>query len=324
MRRSIPTRQRKRAAPRTRRRRDTGRTGTRPPYAPAYLRWGTWIGGDRDGNPNVTADITARSARIQADHVLRGYENVALRLMGSVAAYVRDDTLDRAVRRRLAGDDEELADAMRSIDRRFPAEPYRRRLGAMAERLRRTRAGLVGTPAPLTGRYESADAFVTEIAELQSALAADGLGRVAYGELQDLRWQAETFGFHLASLEVRQHSAVHAAALEALRGGRPLDDELPVGRVTAAEVIATFRAVAAIQARFGEAACHHYVISFTRIGRRRPRRPRSGSIRWIGCVSGDGDLRVRARDAAARCRAPARVRRRARRSCKPAARAPRR
>jgi phosphoenolpyruvate carboxylase len=135
---------------------------------------------------------------------------------------------------------------MRSLDRRFPSEPYRRRLGAMAERLRRTRAGLVGSPAPLAGRYETPEAFIAEIAELQSALVAGGLDRVAWGELQELRWQAETFGFHLASLEIRQHAAVHAAALEALRAGRPLDEELPLGRVTAAEVIATFRAIASL------------------------------------------------------------------------------
>ena len=83
-------------------------------------------------------------------------------------------------------------------------------------------------PVPaLTGEAGAADRALrraaeldAELAELQAALVADGLDRVAWGELQDLRWQVETFGFHLASLEVRQHSAVHRAALEALaRGG---------------------------------------------------------------------------------------------------------
>ncbi|HEY6058595.1 MAG TPA: phosphoenolpyruvate carboxylase, partial [Candidatus Limnocylindrales bacterium] len=129
-----------------------------------------------------------------------------------------------------------------------------------------------------------------------------GLERVAWGDVQDFRWQVETFGFHLASLEVRQHSKVHRAALELLRAhlpefvgrsidGRSLDgrsiDRTPrAGRslegtpldgrslialvetqvapgVSLAEVVATFRAIAAIQARAGEAACHRFILSFT-------------------------------------------------------------
>jgi len=243
---------------------DAGRTGTRPPVVPAFLRWGSWIGGDRDGNPSVTAEATVQSVRIQADHVLHGYENVTLRLMQSISPIVPDGRLARSLARRLARDADELPDLMRQLDRRFPGEPYRRRLGAMAERLRRTRARLTGQAAALTGRYESAADFVAELAELQAALVEDGLGRIAYGELQDLRWQAETFGFHLASLEVRQHSEVHAGALEDARAGR-LDAERPAAPgVSAAEVLATFRAMAAIQERFGETACHRYVISFTR------------------------------------------------------------
>ena len=65
---------------------DTGRTGTRPPRVGPFLRPGSWIGGDRDGNPGVTAEITERTLRIHADHVLRGYEAVATRLMQTVAA----------------------------------------------------------------------------------------------------------------------------------------------------------------------------------------------------------------------------------------------
>src|SRR6185295_8179053 len=65
---------------------DSGRTGTRPPLVPAFLRWGSWIGGDRDGNPTVTAEVTERTMRIHADHVLRGYEAVATRLSSTIAA----------------------------------------------------------------------------------------------------------------------------------------------------------------------------------------------------------------------------------------------
>src|SRR4029077_20212967 len=87
---------------------------------------------------------------------------------------------------------------------RSPREPYRQRFGFIAERLRRTRSSLVGEPAPLTGRYASAAGLGAEVVEVQDALLVDGLDRVAWGEVAELRWQLGTFGFHLAELEVRQ------------------------------------------------------------------------------------------------------------------------
>ncbi|HYN47970.1 MAG TPA: phosphoenolpyruvate carboxylase, partial [Candidatus Nanopelagicales bacterium] len=242
---------------------DAGRTGTRPPRVPAFLRWGSWIGGDRDGHPFVTAETTLEALRIQADHVLHGYASAAARLMVDVAARPRGGSTPPSIARRLLADADDLPETMRELEERFPREPYRRRLGAVAERLGRTRAHLAGVPGPQAGRYERPEALIAELGELGAALAEDGLGRVAYGALQDLRWQVETFGFHLASLEVRQHSAVHRAALAALAGPSPaIDREVEPG-VTAGEVLATFRAMAVAQRRFGEAACRRYVISFT-------------------------------------------------------------
>ncbi len=241
---------------------DSGRTGTRPPRVGPFLRPGSWIGGDRDGNPGVTAETTVATLRIHADHVLRGYEAVAIRLMQTLAAATSADRVARPLASRLARDAEELPETDRQLRRRFPDEPFRQRFGFIAERLRRTRGALTGEPAPLTGRYGSAAELDVELVEISDALVADGLGRVAYGEVAALRWQLGTFGFHLASLEIRQHSAVHAATLKAIRDGRPGSTEVSVG-VTVDEVLATFRAVAAAQARFGPDACHRYTVSFT-------------------------------------------------------------
>ncbi len=243
---------------------DSGRTGTRPPRVPAFLHWGSWIGADRDGNPNVTAELIDRVLAVQADHVLRGYEAVATRLGWTLAAQFPAGRLDGPLAARLARDDEQLSEWARELRSRFGDEPLRRRLGAIAERLRRTRAHLTEQPAPLAGRYAGPEELVAELAEVQAALVAAGLPRVAWGAVQDFRWQVETFGFHLAELEVRQHAAVHDAALEALARRPPdLERELVPG-VVAGEVLATFRAMAAAQHRFGERACRRYVISFTR------------------------------------------------------------
>jgi phosphoenolpyruvate carboxylase len=241
---------------------DSGRTGTRPPRVAAFLRWGSWVGGDRDGNPSLTADLTEQTLRIHADHILRGLEAVATRLMHTISVTAPVEALPRAIVSRLARDAETMADLDRQLRRRFPDEPYRRLLGFTAERLRRTRGFLTATPGPQAGRYASPDDLVAEIAELQAALDAEGLSRVAWGDLQDLRWQVEAFGFHLASLEVRQHSRVHRAARAALDEGAAGDREVAPG-VTLDEVLATFRAVGRIQARFGTPAAHRYVVSFT-------------------------------------------------------------
>jgi phosphoenolpyruvate carboxylase len=240
---------------------DTGRTGTRPPKTRPFLAWESWIGGDRDGNPSVTAEITERTLRIHADHILRGYEAVATRLAQTIAAVSPAEHRTRALAGRLARDAELLPDLDRQLGRRYPDEPYRQRFGFVAERLRRTRAHLTGQPAPLTGRYGGPDELDAELAEVQEALVADGLARVAWGEVADLRAQLATFGFHLAALEVRQHSAAHRAAEAAIGEGR-LDREVIPG-VTAAEVVETLRTVAAAQARYGPGAAGRYVISFT-------------------------------------------------------------
>jgi phosphoenolpyruvate carboxylase len=185
-------------------------SGARAPRTPAFLRFGSWIGGDRDGNPVVTSDLTGHTLRIQADHVLHGYEAVALRLMQTESATTAHDRVAKPLATRLARD---------------------------------------------------ADALDVELREIQDALEIDGMGRVAWGEVADMRWQLATFGFHLASLEVRQHSAVHRATEAALFDRAPGREVAP--GVTAAEVVDTIRAVTAAQDRYGPGAAGRYVISFT-------------------------------------------------------------
>ncbi|HEY3523671.1 MAG TPA: phosphoenolpyruvate carboxylase [Candidatus Limnocylindrales bacterium] len=258
-------------------------SGPPGPDACSFVRFGTWIGGDRDGNPTVTASVTASAAEMGADHALRGLEAVARRLSGSIGASgMPPGDQGAALTKRLEADATDLGDVERSVRRRFPDEPYRRRLAAIAERLRRTRAVLVEGADALNqagrGAYAGPEALAVELAELADALRSVGLERVADGELRDLRRQVDAFGFHLASLEVRQHAEVHRAALAGL-GARStnartqasrveLDAPLPdAPDITPGEVLATFRAIGAIQGRFGEAACHRFVVSFTRTPR---------------------------------------------------------
>ena len=215
---------------------------------PAYLAFGSWIGGDRDGNPRVTAEVTRQTVAVQFDHVLRAYEAVCRRLSATVT--IRAEA-SNALARRLRSDVRDLPEVAAEEERRFPTEPFRRRFTYIAERLRRTRLGEAHG-------YARATDFARELDEIATALGGVDLQRVVDGDVQDLRWQLATFGFHGLSLEVRQHSAVHAATLAAAS----VKTEVAPG-VSAWEVLETLRAIADIQQRYGEQACHRYVISFT-------------------------------------------------------------
>ena len=226
-------------------------SGRRPPLAPAFLRFGSWVGGDRDGNANITAAVTAATLPIQAEHVLIALENATNRVGRALTADTATTPPSPRLRRRLtalrAADPKRFAE----LEKRSPSEPHRQFLIHVADRIRATRMK--------DGRrkFDRAAGLLDDLRTVQSSLAAAGAARLAYGELQHLIWQAETFGFHLAELEVRQHSLIHAQALDEVRAG---------ARRSAAtkEVLDTLGAMAALQADFGLESCRRYVVSFTR------------------------------------------------------------
>ena len=234
-----------------------------PEPGPAFLRFGSWVGADRDGNPFVTAQVTRETAVIQAEHVLRALENTTTRIGRALTVAADAAPPGEAFAVALESAETAHPELLAELAARSPGEPYRQFLLYLARRLAATRL----READLA--YRSAAGFHRDLRLVQESLAAAGARRLAFGDLQQLIWQAETFGFHLAGLEIRQHSAVHARALaEVLAGGAapaPSSASAPSSLSgETAEVLATFRAVSWIQDRFGEAACHRYVVSFTR------------------------------------------------------------
>jgi phosphoenolpyruvate carboxylase len=227
------------------------RSGDAAAVAPAFLRFGSWVGADRDGNPFVTAQVTRETAEIQADHVLRALENVTGRVGRALTAAAGTALAGPAITSALAAAGRAHPGLLAEITARSPGEPYRAYLLYAARRLRATRLGEAGLA------YGGPAEFIADLRLVQGALERAGASRQAFGELQHLIWQAETFGFHLAGLEIRQHSAVHARALQELRAGAARSPQTT-------EVLETFRAAAWIQGRFGPDACHRYVVSFTR------------------------------------------------------------
>src|SRR5262245_52277512 len=208
------------------------------PAVPAFVQFGSWIGGDRDGHPMVTASITEEAVRIHADHVLRGHEAVANRLSQSLAMKIRGDAVPRALAARLAADAFVMPKLAASLTERFPDEPFRQRFGFIADRLRHTRVRLLGERrGATTAGYAAPEELLDELREIQAALVDVRLARSAWGDVHDFAWQVETFGFHLASLEVRQHAAVHRRALAG-------NADAVAGPPDRAEVLETFRAIA--------------------------------------------------------------------------------
>ena len=225
----------------------------------AFLRFGSWVGADRDGNPFVTAQVTREAATIQADHILRALENATTRIGRALTLHEATTPPTAGLRRALAAASAAHPELLAEIAARSPQEPYRTYLLYAAQRINATRVRHADLAYP--GPAE----FLADLRIVQESLAAAGAAKQAFGELQHLIWQAETFGFHLAGLEVRQHSEVHARALAELRAAGPPGAE-PGGSVSAQteEVLATIRAVAWVQDRFGVDACRRYVVSFTR------------------------------------------------------------
>ncbi|TMR13494.1 phosphoenolpyruvate carboxylase [Nonomuraea turkmeniaca] len=225
-------------------------TGTRPPQARPFIRYGSWIGGDRDGNPNVTARVTRETIQIQSEHVLAALETACSRIARTLTAAATLAPASAELKTALAATVAAHPEVVSELATRSPREPHRQWLLFVAARIAATQR------RDLDLAYRSPAELLADLRLAQESLAASA-PRQAYGELQHLIWQVETFGFHLAELEVRQHSQVHAAALEEVRAGGELSERTE-------EVLATIRVIGWIQERFGVTACSRYVVSFTR------------------------------------------------------------
>ncbi|MEA2450677.1 MAG: phosphoenolpyruvate carboxylase [Thermoleophilaceae bacterium] len=173
---------------------------------PPLLTFGSWIGGDRDGNPYVTPDVTAEALAMMRETCLRFLEarvewvgrrlSLSSRVVGEAAAV---GTL-------LDGLGVRFPALARELERRHPEEPYRRALGLIHERLRCTRRGA-------DGGYGGPDQLLAELRLLERSLRESRAGYVAGAELRDLIRQVEVFGFHFARLDVRENAKVHRAAI---------------------------------------------------------------------------------------------------------------
>ena len=249
----------------------------------SFLRMGSWIGGDRDGNPFVTADVMRGTLKLQSSRVLRFYLE-ELHVLGSelsMAAHLADVSKDLRA----------LAERSPDTSPHRSGEPYRLAVSGIYARLAATALKLdVETRRPPVGAaepYESVKDFKADLDVLYRSLVSNNSGVIARGRLRQLRRAVDCFGFHLASLDIRQNSAVHertvAELIDAatpgmsylalgedarvalltgeLRNSRPLTSPFVKYSEETLGELALFHAAAEAHARFGSDSIPQCIIS---------------------------------------------------------------
>ncbi|MBP1728905.1 MAG: phosphoenolpyruvate carboxylase, partial [Deltaproteobacteria bacterium] len=232
-----------------------------PAELPTLVRFGSWIGGDRDGNPHVTAASTRDALQKARELILGDYvaslEELRRLLTPSVCRAPVSPLLAAALQQYLAT----LALAEQESEIIPESEQYRRFAGCILHRLRFTLAQPDHADA-----YPGAAALSSDLQLVRESLVAGGGERQARVLLDPLLRRVATFGFHLHCLDIRQHAKVHATAIAELAAGGTAcgltTAALPSPPSAAtAELIDTLRGIAALKRSYPPQALQRYVIS---------------------------------------------------------------
>ncbi|MCY7369762.1 MAG: phosphoenolpyruvate carboxylase [Polaromonas sp.] len=256
------------------------------PAVHSFLRMGHWIGGDRDGNPHVGAETLQYALRRQAEVALRHYLTEAHLLGGELSLSSRLVGVSPAM--------QALAASSPDSNLHRQDEPYRRALIGVYARLAATLKTLTGTEAarhalPPQNPYDRAEDFAADLRTIEASLLAQHGGALADERLHPLIRAVDVFGFHLATLDLRQSSDQHEAVvaellataglepayaslneaarrvrlLGVLRDARPLGVPGADYSALARSELAIFDAAKVARRRFGEQAIRHYIVSHT-------------------------------------------------------------
>lgn len=187
---------------------------------PPFLRFGSWIGGDRDGNPFVTPETTAMATRLHSNEILVEYHQRVDHLSHVLTHSLQLCQPSEIFMAGLERDEATHPAALEDKPERFAQEPYRRKLFIMRYRLQQN---ILCITARLNGKepldwqstdiYRTEDEFLSDLQQIRDSLVSHGDQSLANGELLDLIRLTKTFGFFLVNLDVRQESSRHSAAV---------------------------------------------------------------------------------------------------------------
>ncbi|RQG92405.1 phosphoenolpyruvate carboxylase [Natrarchaeobius chitinivorans] len=183
---------------------------------PKLFEFRSWAGSDRDGNPYVTPEVTANTLERQRSVVLEQYREQLKRLSGVLSQDGSRIDVGSEFEAALEADRERLPGSARTAEERYPGEPYRQKLKLMRARLER-----VGDVRP--GGYDDVDELLSDLEIIAKSLRANGGESVVDAHVDPIRRQVATFGFSLASLDLREHQQKHTDAIAEALDGEGID-----------------------------------------------------------------------------------------------------
>lgn len=188
---------------------------------PPFLHFGSWVGGDRDGNPNVTTQATELALRLQQQAVLNAYLERVNSLARHLSHCARFCSPCPELQESIVADQRDFPDWSEELAHHRAAEPYRHKLAYVRLRLERRLEVLRALlqhrePPPRRGVYAGEEQLLADLKLIRDSLMLHGDHVSAQGELRDLIRLVETFGFHLAALDIRQEASVHTRAVAEL------------------------------------------------------------------------------------------------------------
>jgi phosphoenolpyruvate carboxylase len=182
----------------------------------SFITFGSWIGGDRDGNPFVTTEVTRETLKYQKSIILRWYLKELETLFNRLSHSLNWVQISDNLRSSLESDEKIISDRTKRLAKRYTLEPFRRKLLFIQEKLRNTLTIAEATSDQTAGAgasYQHHSELRSELELMRQSLAKSGCesSLQALARLIDV---VDVFGFHLAKLDIRQHSARHTQALD--------------------------------------------------------------------------------------------------------------
>lgn len=235
----------------------------------SFLRIGSWIGGDRDGNPFVIADVTRDALALAQNLLLNHYRRRLQNVFEQLGSSVQQVPVSAAVTAQL----DLYLDRLRSagqttLEERFPHERLRLLIACIMMRLGATpQSGLPLPSEPALTPYTRAADLLADLALLRGSLAENHGHRLAQMLIDPLLIEVRTYGLHLQTLDIRQHARFHSAAIaeilgEASREAGSQTLQLPPAlSPQTTEVLNTFRAIAELKQAYAPESIQQYVIS---------------------------------------------------------------